>query len=260
MPFSDLSPIKRQYEFDDWCDSNRLDGSLFVAGYRLLAGVFPRLRLRRSQRLEIPGRPPCFQSIWSVGDGGPESLVRVDAYECRSRLEAHEYLLRTIGLVAQSPNISRRTDTPFGDVAFSSQGNSAAIFARANVVFTVARAGTDPIDVDTLAGSLDEDLVSEPPPTALAAVAAPMIRSLRVARGTVRIGRPARLRLDLAESAEGPVYQKFFCSKGEIFADDSGLRYRGADAGDVSIRAYAVDASGTVAAETLRLTVEKKSS
>ncbi len=175
MDISKLEYLKRQYGFEEWRDRDRLQENLliwkFFPGGDELSGWQPR----RIQRVLPPdaetgavsdsprGRgdaPASIQSLWQRSDGADEALLRLDTFECGSRGDAHEYLLRLLGEF-QSP-LLRRAETAAGDVAFGFPRETVMLFARANLVLLLRNAGRAVQSLAPLAGQLDETLVSRP--------------------------------------------------------------------------------------------------
>ena len=84
--------------------------------------------------------PRSTHSIWQRREGDPDALLRIDVYECDSRDDAHQFLLRLLGEI-ETPLVQLRDELEVGDVAFADLQDAVILFARANLAVRVANAG-----------------------------------------------------------------------------------------------------------------------
>lgn len=237
-----IERLKQHHEFGSWAGRNKLDESLFVHNYFLSDRGIPGWELKRVEEINVEGMPRCIQSFWAAPQEGPESLIRLDVYECESRAAAHDLLIQILGLF-QSPLVARREDLPLGDVTFAPPGAANATFARANIVFVVSRAGRKDFSVNEFARRLDEDLISKPEESASAVRPAGSL-DFRLAMAAVAPEGSASLDVDTMELAAQPVCLKFFSTSGEVQAEEGKLIYKATGAGPPAITVYAIDPEG----------------
>src|SRR6185295_39759 len=152
-----LEAVKRLYGFDSWAGANALPHGLFVQNYRFGEPVPDWQLLSVSEVPALGGYPAMVQTTWLVTSVAGESLVRVDVYECLSRLASHEFFLKLLGEVQVAVTEKVRTGG-VGDVSYVAANAELAIFARANLVIFVSRAGASRTPVLGAASSLDSDI------------------------------------------------------------------------------------------------------
>ncbi|HWW76018.1 MAG TPA: hypothetical protein VNZ44_11500 [Pyrinomonadaceae bacterium] len=219
---SKLEYLKQRYGFEEWRGRDTLQESLLIWKFLPGADDLPGWQPQRVQRVIPPdaekgsvsesswGRgdePASIQSLWQQPEGGG-ALLRLDTFECASRGEAQQYLLRLLGEF-QSPAL-RRAETIAGDVAFTFSKETVVLFARANLVLLLRNAGRSVQPLAPLAAQLDQTLTSKP--------------ESEGQRGVVRIrefdaqelGAGERITLEVSEQ-EGPQqWYKFFSPSGEL--------------------------------------------
>jgi hypothetical protein len=235
-----VAQAKKRFDFDAWRGTNTLQRNLFiwrvaVAGYSL-----PRWTPVRVRPVVVPGVPPHVQSIWRRDQGGAATLLRIDLYECDSRLAAHEFLVQLVASF-MSPLAQRLTAVRIGDVAFAGPPNPWMAFARANVVSLVRNAGPVPVQVASAAEELDDDLASEPSATA----AGPTIRRF-APRTAPRRGTAVALDVDAPDAPATPHWYKIF-SDGEVSVKNRRLVYKASRAARQKIALFALLANRAAA-------------
>lgn len=236
-----IAAIKKRFSFDEWFNFNGLAEGLFVKNYffspLLMAGWTPH----RTLAAERSGGAIAVQSIWRGRSGDPEELLRLDFFECPSRGQAHENVPQILRQF-QAPDVERLAEGTVGDVAFARDPEASVVFARANLVFLVSRAGRRAVDAAAIGRRLDEHLTARPeagllPTTAAAAAPPPRIRvsvgvpaagpAVAAAAGEAATGardRPWRvapgvaapLHVDVQDEGEEPSLLRFFVSDGEV--------------------------------------------
>jgi hypothetical protein len=218
---SKLEYLKQHYGFEGWRGRDTLQESLLIWKFFPGADDLPGWQPLRAQRVIPPdaekgsvsesawGRgdaPASIQSLWQQSEGS-EAMLRLDTFECASRGEAQEHLLRLLGDFQSSA--LRRAETIAGDVAFTFSKETVVLFARANLVLLLRNAGRSVQPLAPLATQLDQTLISKP--------------EAEGQRGVVRIrefdaqelGGGERLTLEVSEQEEQWWY-KFFAPSGEL--------------------------------------------
>ena len=102
-------------------------------------------RLLTATGADPKGTRAASQSMWQE-DAAADALLRVDLLEASSGTAARELVLELLGEF-QSPEIKRVADPRAGELAFSGPGETAILFARANLVAMVRNAGRRVVQV-----------------------------------------------------------------------------------------------------------------
>ncbi len=175
----------------------------------------------------------------------PNAMVRIDLFECASRDEAHESLVRIVSDF-ESPLIEELKG-PIGDVAFAGRGTGLILFARANLVYLLRNVGRRAVSVEPNALALDGATVAVPEELAPRVVSSADERVYRAvssaeerAPGIVSSAEE-RVRAADNELIEVPVEnaptagaddrRKYFSPAGELFVCDGCVTYRGPSSG-----------------------------
>jgi len=238
--------LARRHRLDEWRGRTRLEENLFVWQLLLPQDQFEGFVAHRVKQFDLPQWPRMIQSLWRrPGVATETTLLHLDAFECSSLQDAHDFLIRLLGSV-ESPLVARDEASAVGDVAFAGPGGSVLLFARGNVVFALRSAGRRLMPVTKPAAQLDADLVSKPEPSARAAVTA--VRGLD-AQEFVPEARLVPMRLQVDEPADVPVMYKFFSRSGEVLREDGRLVYRHLSPGPQEVRVYAAAADRAHAGE-----------
>lgn len=250
MDESALQRVKDSFAYERWRGRNTLDEGLFVRGYAIRPDLLPGWRLHRQVPLSEDGPVRATRSIWMREPADPDALLRVEVYECESRAEAQELAVQLLANF-QSPFVALREDLRLGDAAFMSRDQGAVVFARANLVFVVARAGRKPVPVLEVADQLDDDL-TQPPGTP-----APPRRSVRgvVARALTAAAPAAAMEADAVEKAPEPRAEtrRYFSRAGEVRAEGARLVFDRTDEGKPDIRVVTRGAEGAEAVRSVDL-------
>jgi hypothetical protein len=218
---SKLEYLKQHYGFEEWRGRDTLQESLliwkFLPGADDLAGWQPL----RVQRVVTPdaeegsvseskwGRgdePAAIQSLWQQPEAGG-AMLRLDTFECASRGEAHEQLLRLLGEF-QSPAL-KRAETVAGDVAFTFSKETVVLFSRANLVLLLRNAGRSVQPLAPLAAQLDQTLISKPEAEGQRVVKIREFDAQELSGGD-------RFTLEVSEQEEPQQWYKFFSPSGEL--------------------------------------------
>lgn len=243
--------LKGRFKFDEWRDRNTLNENLFIWRFFFRGDEFPNWQPHQIRELAPPPArqgmhtlqqsvaeaPRLVHSVWRPSSGNPNVAFSVDSYECASRAAAHELLVRFLGEF-QSPLVARQTEPAIGDVAFVHPGNAIILFARANHVIVIRSIGATQVPVNELAGQLDHDLTEKPP--AVLGRVEPMLRSLRPAKTSLKVGSQTRLEIEAAPAAGQPLMYKFFSPAGQVLAKEGQLVYAPAAPGEQDLDVYAV--------------------
>jgi hypothetical protein len=248
-----LNEAKKRFSFGAWRGVNTLNRNLFIWKFALAGYDIPGWRPVQLRRLALPGTPPHIQSIWRRADAGQQVLLRVDVYECASRLAAHNTLLELLANF-ETPLARRATQIRIGDVAFAGPPNPWLAFARANLVILFRNAGALPVDVTGTAEKLDDDLTDEPQPQP--AAPAPPIRNFAARAKTPKVGARVPIDLNVADTPGTPFWYKIF-SEGEVEMRGGKFVYRPLKAKPQDVVLFAMLANRAASArKSLRLNVK----
>lgn len=250
-----LEEFRRRYGFEDWRGSRATDEELFVWGFFFGGQELPGRRALRIDTVEAPGWPPALQSLWGVEKDeiapGEEPFVRIDVYECTSRAEAHELVVRLLAQF-QSPLIERRRNG-LGDVAFGMPGDRSVLLARANVAVVVLNAGTEIQAVEPVAREIDK-LFAAPPGLDRSTVR-PEIRRVALAEGKPARGVPIALVLEAEDPLGRRVWFRLSAKGGEFSSGDGRVFYTPEAEGEQAVEVAAINENLGVATQTLAFAV-----
>jgi len=186
--------VKRRFRFEEWAGTNVLGRGLFVQNYHL-----PSLegwRLASAVPVDFPNYPPSLQTIWVDESGISEAVMRIDVYECASRLAAHEFLIHLLGEIqsAMHDTVDRGN---LGDLTFIVRGGQAVMFTRANLTFFIARAGAVVTSPLPFGSRIDADVIEEPVQPFMAMAIGAAEEEGGGVRIEVRVGEPVTLDLPI---------------------------------------------------------------
>lgn len=216
------SNLKKAYSFESWYGSNKLNEDLFVLNFSLQKSNFPDWDAHRIQRLDINDGRYHTTSIWKHKDKRAESFFKVDVFECKSRTEAHKYLLQLLGEF-QLPISEQQEQIEVGDIAFDILKDTNLLFARANLVFFVRNVGREPMPVTKTVLNLDRDLVNKPEILELES-ALHMVK-MSSPENNIKPGDQIPLKIKETEKTGPQPLYKFFSNTGEILLKDKELVY-----------------------------------
>jgi hypothetical protein len=243
---NDLDGLRQRFDHEAWRGANRLEEELFVHRFLPPPDLLEGWIAARTQLIETADWPRTIESIWQPPEGGRERLLRVDFFECASRDDAHDFLIRLLANF-QSPEIKRDEDGKIGDVAFTGPGRGLALFARANLVLAVRNAGPEVVAVGDAAQQVDAELIARPPKSGDVVPQIARFEAGHVAGGDVR------LEVDVSDPLDRPVWLKLFTRGGAVAREDGSLILRpsGKDATHVTL--FASNENRGVASATLEL-------
>ena len=248
-----FDPLKRQYGFDEWRGRTTLDEGLLIWQFYLGEDEFPGWKPLRIQPVQTPGWPPAIQSVWQPEKGETDALLTVNIYAAESRPEAHDFLIRLLSEF-QSREVSRQEQGYAGDLAFAPPGDTAILFARANLAVLVQNGGRKLVPVAPLAAHLDETLTAHPQPAE--GQVSPQIRRFTTGTETARVGDQLPLEVEAADPLGRPLWFKFFSSTGEFRLVERRPVYIPAAAGEQRIILYALNPNRGTARQELTLVAE----
>ncbi len=234
-----LSHLKQRHNYDSWRGINTLDEELFIWHFVLCGDEFPGWRALRIQALESPDSPPYITSIWQGPVEDKEQLLNLDVFECKSRLDAHQWLLERLGEF-MSPLIERREDLEIGDIAFAGPGGTQILFARANLVVSLANGGADLVQVNDLATALDNRIIHRPDSTGLKVISEILPPDFALSDDSTS----APIAPGPLGSLVGKRWYKLFSASGEITSDGNRLHYTSATAGPHEVTTFSVACGG----------------
>jgi hypothetical protein len=233
-----LDYLRKRHSYEMWRGRSTLEENLFIWRFFLSGNEFPGWRAQRIQTVESSGWPPYIKSIWQNPGGKPEELLSVDIYECESRIAAHEFLLQLLGQF-MSPLMQRQEAAKVGDVAFAGPEDTQILFARADLVVSIANAGSDLVQVSEIARQLDNQLVGRPELTGLRVISAILPPDFVVQQD----GVAASLAVESLSPPESRRWHKFFSKTGEIYREKGRLTYRSTSTGPHEVTVFSVDPS-----------------
>ena len=156
MDQSSRDQLAQKFDFEAWKSAPSGDATLSIGGLFDVGSELDRWAARRVQVVTFPRAQAARQSMWQESSSA-EVILRLDLIEAASTAVAREIVLELLGEF-QSPQIQRLADPPAGDLAFGAPGDSAMLFARANVVVLVRNAGRDVVGVVEFARLVDHRL------------------------------------------------------------------------------------------------------
>jgi len=231
-----LASIKKQYNFKEWQNYNQLEETLFIDGFFLDVEAFPEWRIQVLNEIGAEATGPGFiHSIWRI-PGSLNRAVRVDFYECPSRLSAQEFALQLL----VSSHVGTSTIHQFsevGDIAFQWSGAKNILFTRANMVVLIAMADRLEVPVVALSNQIDDHLCYKPAETNPVKKASTDTKK-SAAGDLTNQGVPITLHPDLSNNFSvdekaggsleypGRVFFKFFSKTGDVTIENGHHIYR----------------------------------
>jgi hypothetical protein len=237
--------VKSRLRYREWHGRNRLGQTLCLCNWTVKNGdaqdwtICKQLRAGRLGVQSELGRqmaharglqrdatpmtsPPTVRTLFT-NVSMPNAMVRVDLFECASRDEAHELLVRIVSDF-ESPLVEE-LKSPVGDVAFAGRGTGLILFARANVVYLLRNVGRRAVSVEPIALALDG-----------AAVAVPVQQPTRAASFAGEAARATEDDLIEVPVADAPAAGaedrwKYICPAGDLYVCDGCVTYRGPSSG-----------------------------
>ena len=151
-----LAVLRERYRYAEWSEAAAANS--VVQRMESFRGTeLPGWTLRRGTRTTPFGGVTLVRGIWSAsaaGDQGDDRALDVELLVCTNSAAARELLLSMLGDM-QGPAATRLSAGSIGDVAFHLGGDSAIMFARANVVVRVRNAGRLVLSVAKEAAAMD---------------------------------------------------------------------------------------------------------
>ena len=175
--------------------------------------------------------PVISQALWQ-SPARPGVLLKADLFECGSRDQAADLLLRLLGEF-ESPLMTQKSGTP-GDVAFGGRGEGLFLFARGNVACLCRNVNRELTSVMPIATALDQVVSGQSAKARRQRIAA----EPRAYEGD---GRPEEVEVTLLESAHergaDRQMRRFVAPAGDILLRGDTIIYRGpaASAGQLEV-------------------------
>lgn len=272
MEKNQIEYLKQQHDFNAWCGCNSLKEGLFIWNYFLSGIELNGWQIQANQELMLAEGLRCIQATWQGQEGNVGAALRVDVYECASRLMAHQYLLQLLGQF-QLPGVERQKEIEIGDVAFASYGDSGILFARANCVFFLSNAERKLVSASDIARPFDKQLYREPTVSPKSRPA-PKIGQFKTSKSEAGVGEivtieikasaisrkeisaPDRERMERPASARRSPMYKFFSSSGEVLLEQGRPVYKAEAKGHQKITVFAVDADHGVGRQACQLNIK----
>jgi hypothetical protein len=113
--------------------------------------------LHRARTIELEATPPFIRSSWVRAAGENDPLLLVDLNIADSPDEARALALLLLGDF-QSPEVTRRTDRPVGEVSFGDGSSSWIVFVRGNLVVWLRNGGRRIVPVLDAAEAVDRSI------------------------------------------------------------------------------------------------------
>lgn len=240
MSNKQVEALKGHYAFKEWSNINRLKENLFVRYFQFLPLLFPGWHIHRSRIIEQAGLPLKHMSTWQRDNGDPDTVLRVETYECSSRAAAHEMLLEILAGF-QSPGVLRSDDLDIGDVVFTVPGNAGIAFARANMAVFVSNAGRKQVSIPEIAHLLDHAVYDKPE---AAQNEAPELLMKFAGRGSDRLKTHEVRSLQVEMKNKEQSCYKFFSTQGEVLLEDDNLAFRAEKSGEPDVTLFTVSPDG----------------
>ena len=156
IPYLDY--FKEEYLFDEWKGQSGLIHNLFIWKYFVTGSELPDWNAYTIESIKIPKWPPLIKSIWQHSKIGSESAIRIEMFECASRLKAHNYLLFLLSTFEHTLT-KYEEESSVGDVSFTNEGETTFLFARANMCYKFVNADRKVVRVCDYAKQFDQDLI-----------------------------------------------------------------------------------------------------
>jgi hypothetical protein len=236
--------LERRHGFESWRGERRLEDDLFIMRFFLTGLEFGGWQARLMQFIE-PDEVVPWPRVSATLAAGEGAAVKLDVYECASRLAAHDFMLEALASF-QLPRVGRieeGQERGLGDVVFSTPRGTSVVFARGNLVVFVRNASRGATDVTPFARAFDEYLIAEPSETNETLTPQVEVPESLPPEGLTP-DSPLPLRVVEAEPSAPRVWYKFFSPSGSVREREGTAFYRpeAADAPEEahSIRVYAV--------------------
>ncbi|MGI8807981.1 MAG: hypothetical protein ACR2KK_09100 [Acidimicrobiales bacterium] len=237
---------------DEWFGVNRLDENLFVQHHQVVGNEVPGWRLERSRTVQLPEGPDIRRTFWRASDK-EATVLSVELIECASRQEAHRMLATLVGDY-QSPEVARDERAPVGDVSFTVPGETAIVFARANVVVQVRNADGEVVPVTDIAAAVDVQIHRRPE---VGGVVVPSIE-VPVPRSTTLLpGGAVELTLKCANPLGGIVTLRYYSRLGQVAVVNGTTVYEAEQAGEERLVVVATNSAGGSAETSVDLIVNR---
>jgi hypothetical protein len=253
MDNSTIDPLKQRYNYEAWRDRNTLGENLLIWKNSLDGIEFPGWKLIRMQEIQTPGWPPAIQSVWRSTESETNALMIVSIYETSSRNEAHEFLMQLLGEF-QSPEVTRLEEGKIGDVAFAPPGDTAILFARANVVALMQNGGSRIVPLTELAIWLDKILSGPPEP--VQGQVAPQVQRFSPLAEELKAGVGIPFNVEAVDPLGRPVWYMLFSPNGVFHLESGRPVYRPTTAGTHRVTLYAINPNRGVAHQEISISVE----
>ncbi len=244
--------LKKHYDFEQWRGRNTLQDSLFIWQFFLSGNELPDWAAHRIDPINVFESVRINQSIWQPSnekvDGKTDTLLRLDVFECSSRLAAQEFLFRVLSDY-QSTLAARQEQVSPGDVSFAGANDQVLLFVRANLVVQFRNAGRNVVSLANEVATFDQYLVATP--VVSDSRTAPEIRRFEV----VDRGENVSLEIDAVDVLARPLWYQFRVPDGEILAEEDNLIYRPSQTASQTITVFAINAEGSAASRQVRTNV-----
>jgi hypothetical protein len=258
--------LHKRYQFENWAGTNAMELEMFVANFHLAAFLAAGWVPLRTTQSTGPDGLTAAQSIWRHEDDA--ALVRIDCFETRSRIAAHQQIPIVLSQF-QTSNLERATATGPGDVAFeirSDKKSESIVFARANLVLLLANAGREKVEIQKVAEILDLHICEKPTLTEeflsrgtspiqleIAADQTALARTVQGGRPRFAKNSPVKFRI-LDECSESRTHKVF--SHTEIQAENNNLVTTPIASGCCVLEVFSITDDGNVSQEKLSFDVD----
>lgn len=242
-----IEALKKRHDFDKWRGVKRTDENLLVRNFFLAGHELSGWRAGQVRRPEVPGWPPATRSNWTRPDS-EGVLVIVETFECPDLVGAHEVLMRALAEF-QSPDLTR---SEVGDMGFVLPGETAALYARANLVVLVRNGGRKVIEVTEQARAVDAWISVRPEK---GGPVVPEVLRLEPGVAELEVGGVLQLDIQAADPLGREVWLKFYSRLGEISLEGDTAVYRASASGTDAVTVFALNENGAAASQTIELSI-----
>ncbi len=197
---------------------------IFVRQYRHSAGQTPAWQLLRQRQVPAAGRAGLLRltQLTLAAQGRAQQVIKVEVYETSGPEAAYELLVELLTAFQALPETLELGDE-VGEVVIAMPGDMARLFARGNLVVTLASVGAERVAVGDAARSVDQFLTA--PPRGM--VAQPAAESANKAAGKSAAKgkrRPAAepAAAEAVADADADAMVRYVASAGPIRLQDDG--------------------------------------
>lgn len=230
--------LKKAYSYEAWKDINKMNEYLFIRNFLIVNDHVLAWRKQQMRRFRLEDGKKYMKSIWVHDEEGHNTVLRLDIMECQSRNEAHQQMIGMLGNY-QIPMELQIHLQDIGDVSFAAPGKNSIIFARANLLIMVSNAGQKTCPMEETAIHLDQGIKYKPKTSEVE----PSMELLKF--NTLTDGIQESILFEVDSVKQDSVY-KIFSKTGDLYLDQSSLRFQPKTAGTQKIELFTILREGKI--------------